>query len=74
MVYDKDYRIYQASRSTPIPGTATGFDDDNDDLEEELARIAERQVNAPRKAYVPPTEVNADSPLPFGDVLDPPVG
>jgi hypothetical protein len=50
--------------------------------EEELSQIDEQDSSddivpfspKKRKAYVPPTNVNPDSPKPFGSILDAPLG
>ena len=75
-VYDRPYTVWLGQNQNPgrIPETATGLDDDNDDLDAQLDRLAASQVTVQKKPYIPPTELYEDSPLPFGSVLDPPVG
>ena len=76
-LYDRPYMAFAqpTEDSSQIPGTADGLDDDNDELDEELRELAARQVRSPAtRPYVPPTPMNADSPKPFGSIVDPPVG
>lgn len=74
-LYERSYRSFGGDEdSSAIPGTAHGFGDDNDELDEELTELAARQVRSPMtRPYVPPTPMEADAPLPFGNVLDAPV-
>jgi len=72
-LYHKDYKY---NRSSGKKNRASGFDDIDGLMEEEQPVVPVDPVKESQKvkAYTPPTNLNADSPLPFGNVLDAPIG
>ena len=72
-LYHKDYKY---NRSSGKKNTASGFDDIDGLMEENEPIVPVDPVKESQKvkAYTPPTNLNSDSPLPFGNVLDAPIG
>jgi len=63
-LYNKEYRFGKSNKGYSQP-TASGFESSFDDGD---------PLKGPTKSYVPPTDFNADSGKPFGDILDAPLG
>jgi hypothetical protein len=72
-LYGKDYKY---NRSSGKRKTANGFEDIEGLMEEEKPVVPLDPVKESKKVkgYTPATTVNAESPLPFGNVLDAPIG
>lgn len=72
-LYNKTYNYNRGSGKSK---NANGFDDIEGLMEEEPPVVPVDPVKESKKtkAYTPPTNLNADSPLPFGNVLDAPIG
>lgn len=72
-LYNKNYNYNRGSRKSK---NANGFDDIEGLMEEETPVVPVDPVKESQKvkAYTPPTNLNAESPLPFGNVLDAPIG
>ena len=67
-MYNKEYRYqYNSSRSN-TGGRQYIRDNNNDFMDDGLSGFAET------KPYIPPTQVRPESSMPFGDVLDAPIG
>jgi hypothetical protein len=72
-LYHKDYKY---NRSSGKKNTASGFDDIDGLMEadEPIVPVDPVKESQKVKAYTPTTKLNSDSPLPFGNVLDAPIG
>lgn len=71
-LYHKDYKY---NRGSGKKNTASGFDDIDGLMEEEpVVPVDPLNESKKAKAYTPATQVNAESSLPFGNVLDAPIG
>ena len=65
--YDSDYKFMSQSRNY---NSAGGNANDLDDLDIRPFDPSDEPV----KPYIPPTDFNAEAPMPFGKVLDAPIG
>jgi hypothetical protein len=63
-LYNKEYRFNKSDKEYSYP-TASGIENNLND---------EDPLKGPTKSYVPPTDFNASSEKPFGDILDAPIG
>lgn len=69
--YNSHY-AYAFNRSDQVgQGVSRNFD--NIEIEEEITPFDPLQKQKPTKPFISPTQVNASSPLPFGDALDGPL-
>ena len=72
--YGTEYAYSVSKPSSTYQVNTKNFDDViTEEEEEKLKPFDPLQKKQPTKPYVPPTRVNANSPLPFGDVLDGPM-
>lgn len=72
--YESEYPYAVAGSSSNYQGSVRNFDEAITEEEEaKLTPFDPLQKKQPTKPYVPPTRVNANSPLPFGDALDGPL-
>lgn len=67
---DKSARSYVNGSSVDLPQEETEYDE----IPTPLDPAARSSSPFPAKPYVPPTRINSESSLPFGSVLDGPLG
>ena len=72
-LYDYDYP-YAYKRQASGVSTSNGFDLPEEELPDSGSADDIVPFSPKRKAYVPPTEANPNSPKPFGSILDAPLG
>ena len=71
LIYDKDYNFSNSSSSSGVNSRKYISKEEN----EELKPFNPEDPNAfNKKSYIPPTDFDANSSKPFGDVLDSPIG
>jgi hypothetical protein len=77
-LYDREYKFEYSTPGTRYNyNTASGAPDSklpNDGYVSDDADAPLQPDKGPTKAFVPATEFNPDSPMPFGRTLDPPSG
>ena len=73
-IYQDFYNKRYAYASSSGQGVSRNFDVDIAPEDEEIIPFDPMQKMQPTKPYVEPTPVNASSRLPFGNVLDAPMG
>jgi hypothetical protein len=75
-LYNRDYLYSVSSAKTGVSGDIDPpfGDDDDDDLPIPVDPFERANGSRPVKPYVPATTMNPNSSLPFGSVLDGPLG